>query len=69
VLCPGRRCCELKLAELTALARGIDYASAGIAIKRFEQRLKNDKVLRDPFNRFNPSNSFNHFNRFNHLIV
>jgi hypothetical protein len=39
VLYLGRKECGLKLQELAEAAGGIDYTSAGAAVKRFEQRL------------------------------
>ena len=41
----GRRHGDLKLAQLGALAGGLDYAAVSIAIRRFQHRLGRDKSL------------------------
>ena len=41
----GRKRCQMKLAELGACAGGMDYASVGMALRRFEHRLRRDKKL------------------------
>ena len=44
VLYVGRRRCALKLRELGELAGGVDDATVGMAVRRFEQRLQRLRI-------------------------
>ena len=46
VLALGRQHCGLKLRELGELAGGMDYATVGMAIRRFQDRVDKDATLK-----------------------
>ena len=47
----ARRHCGIRLRELASAVGGLDYGSVAVAVQRFGKRLKEDRLLRQQYER------------------